>query len=157
MHAGRVLAVAVVALVVTASGCGTTRVQRTEVTRIDNARAAHRGAPAPANPDLGTVMERFYQQVEGAHWPFAYAMLSPRYRAALGQDALVARYAAFADLDVSLRQSGDRVVVATVGAKERGAPARARRFEETITLAWDGEDWKIDRIVRRDVSAAGTR
>jgi hypothetical protein len=84
-------------------------------------------------------------------------MLSQRYRAALGQDRFVARYDRFADLDVSLRQFGDRVVVATIGAKERGTPARARRFEETTTLAWDGEDWRIDRIVRREVSPAGTR
>ncbi|HWT04227.1 MAG TPA: hypothetical protein VN224_00590 [Xanthomonadales bacterium] len=121
------------------------------------APAAHHRAPAPANPDLGTVMERFYQQVEGAHWPFAYAMLSPRYRASLTQDRFVALYDRYTDLDVSLRQFGDHIVVATLGAKERGSPPRAHRFEETTTLAWDGEDWKIDRIARRDVTRTGTR
>ena len=156
MRADRVLAVVVLAFVVTASACAPHRL-RTEVSGGYDSPAAHRHAPAPANPDLGTVMERFYQQVEGAHWPFAYAMLSPRYRASIGQDRFVARYGTFADLDVSLRQSGDRVVIATIGAKERGTPPRARRFEETTTLAWDGEDWKIDGIVRRDLSPAGTR
>jgi hypothetical protein len=117
----------------------------------------HVNVPAPANPDLATVMERFYQHVEGAHWRFAYAMLSPGYRKTLDQNRFVARYDRFADLDVSLRQYGDRVVVATVGAKERGSAAAAHRFEETTMLGWDGEDWKIDRIVRRDVKPSGTR
>jgi len=102
-------------------------------------------------------MERFYQQVEGAHWPFAYAMLSPRYRSSLSQDRFVALYDRYGDLDVSLRQHGDRVVVAMLGAKERGGAAHAHRFEETTTLAWDGEDWKIERIARRGVTPAGTR
>jgi hypothetical protein len=102
-------------------------------------------------------MERFYQQIEGAHWPFAYAMLSPRYRATLGQDRFVARYGRFADLDVSLRRFGDRTVVATIAAKERGKTAPAQHFEERTTLVWDGEDWRIDGIARRDVKPAGTR
>ena len=156
MRADRVAVMAGLAFVLAAVGCTPARTTLSASTETV-APAARHHAPAPANPDLGTVMERFYQQIEGAHWPFAYAMLSPRYRATLDQDHFVARYSGFADLDVSLRQSGDRVVIATIGAKERGAAARARRFEETITLAWDGEDWKIDRIVRRDVSPAGTR
>jgi hypothetical protein len=155
MRANRVVAVAL-ATVVAAAGCTPHR-PRADVSGTYGSPAPHRRAPAPANPDLGTVMERFYQQIEGAHWPFAYAMLSPRYRATLGQDRLVARYDTFADLDVSLRQYGDRVVVAAIGARQRGMPTRVRRFEETATLAWDGEDWTIDRIVRRDVSPAGTR
>lgn len=156
MRADRVLAVASLAFALAVAGCAPHHV-RTEVSGVYASSAPHRLAPAPANPDLGTVMERFYQQIEGAHWPFAYAMLSRRYRASITQDRFVARYSAFAELDVSLRQYGDRVVVATIGAKERGSSARARRFEETTTLAWDGEDWTIDRIVRRDVSRAGTR
>ncbi len=156
MRADRVLAVAALVCVVAAAGCAPRRL-RTEVSAGYASSAPHRLAPSPANPDLGTVMERFYQQIEGAHWPFAYAMLSRRYRASVSEDRFVARYSAFADLDVSLRQYGDRVVVATIGAKERGTPSHARRFEETTTLAWDGEDWAIDRIVRRAVSRAGTR
>jgi hypothetical protein len=158
MRADRVLAVAVFVCVVAASGCAPHRLH-TEASGGYDSPAPHRvaPAPAPANPDLGTVMERFYQQIEGAHWPFAYAMLSRRYRASISQDRFVAQYSAFGELDVSLRQYGDRVVVATIGAKERGTPARARRFEETTALAWDGEGWTIDRIVRRDVSRAGTR
>jgi hypothetical protein len=155
MRADRVAVVAL-ALVVVSAGCTPARTTLSASTETV-APAARHHALAPANPDLGTVMERFYQQIEGAHWPFAYAMLSPRYRAALDQDRFVARYASFADLDVSRRQDGDRVVVATIGAKERGTPPRARRFAETTTLAWDGEDWKIDRIERRELSAASTR
>ena len=155
MQAQRVVLVAVLALAVAgACGCASPR-ERASVAA--ETVAPHRHAPAPANPDLGTVMERFYQQVEGAHWRFAYAMLSPRYRAALDQDRFVARYDRYTDLDVSLRQYGDRVVVATLGAKERAGPPRAHRFEETTTLAWDGEDWTIERIVRREVSSASTR
>jgi|GEM_PF-1915662 len=156
MRANRVFVIAVLAVLAAAAGCTPPRVTTT-VNRGTVAPAAHRHAPAPVNPDLGTVMERFYQQVEGAHWPFAYAMLSPRYRAALDQDRFVALYERYTDLDVSLRQLGDHVVVAMLGAKERGAAPRAYRFEETTTLAWDGEDWRIDRIVRRDVTRTGTR
>ena len=156
MRADRVAVVAGLAFIVLAAGCTQARTTLSASTETV-APAARHHAPAPANPDLGTVMERFYQQIEGAHWPFAYAMLSPRYRAALDQDHFVARYNGFADLDVSLRQYGDRVVLATIGAKERSDPARALRFEETAALVWDGEDWKIDRIVRRAVSPARTR
>jgi hypothetical protein len=158
MRANRVVIV-VAALAVASTSGGCTPRQRLPAGAVERtvAPAAHHRAPAPANPDLETVMERFYQQIEGAHWPFAYAMLSPRYRAALRQDQFVARYDRFADLDVSLRRFGDRVVVATIAAKERGSAAPARHFEERTTLAWDGEDWRIDDIVRRDVKPAGTR
>jgi hypothetical protein len=156
MRADRVAVVAGLAFILVAAGCTPARTTLSASTETV-APAARHHAPAPANPDLGTVMERFYQQVEGAHWSFAYAMLSPRYQAALAPDPFIARYASFADLDVSLQQYGDRVVVATIGAKERGTPPRARRFAEKTTLAWDGEDWKIDRIERRELSAARTR
>jgi hypothetical protein len=151
-----VLIVAAVVGLAAAGGCTPHRTHA-EVSGVAASAAQHR-APAPANPDLGTVMERFYEQIEGAHWPFAYAMLSQRYRASLSQDAFVARYDGFADMDVALRQrGGDRIVVATIAAKERGAAGRARRFEETATLGWDGDDWRIDRIARRDLTPAGTR
>ena len=156
MRAHRVVMAAAAIGLVAAGGCASQRAPAT-LSATTESPAAQRRAPAPANPDLGTVMERFYQQVEGAHWPFAYAMLSRRYRASLDQDRFVAQYDRFADLDVALRQRGDRVVVATIGAKDRGGAAGAHRFEETATLAWDGEDWRIDRIVRRDVTAPGTR
>ncbi len=156
MRTDRAVVVAALAFVLAAAGCAPPKPTVTVSHGHVGTVAPHRAGP-PANPDLASVMERFYQQIEGAHWPFAYAMLSPRYRASISQDAFVARYAGFADLDVSIRQSGDRVVVAALGAKERGTPARARRFEEKTTLTWDGEDWKIDRIARGDVSSAHTR
>lgn len=155
-RAPRAAIVAAVVFVAGAGGCAPHR-PHGEISGGFGSPAAHHRAPAPADPDLATVMERFYQQVEGAHWPFAYAMLSRRYRVALDQDRFVALYEGYTDLDVSLRQFGDRVVVATLGAKDRGAAPRAHRFEETTTLAWDGEDWRIDRIVRRDVTPGGTR
>src|SRR3979409_623699 len=129
MRVNRVVVVSALAFVVGAAGCGEPGAHM-----LPGAPAAPPAAPprspAPVTPDLGTVMERFYQQIEGAHWPFAYAMLSPRYRATIGQERFVARSDTCGDLDVALRQYGDRVVVATIGAKQRGAPARARRFEE---------------------------
>jgi len=154
MRADRIFAIAMLALPALAAGCGPSRAHAIAGSTV--APAAHRHAPAPGNPDLGTVMERFYQQIEGAHWPFAYAMLSPRYRASLSQDRFVAMYERYTGLDVSLRQSGDRVVVASLGATERGART-AHRFEETTTLSWDGEDWKIERIARRDITRTGRR
>ncbi|MDQ6944022.1 MAG: hypothetical protein M3169_16110, partial [Candidatus Eremiobacteraeota bacterium] len=68
MQAKRLVLAAVLALAVTgACGCASHRV-RTEISGGYDSPAPHRHAPAPADPDLGTVMERFYQQVEGAHW-----------------------------------------------------------------------------------------
>ena len=156
MRARRILAVAALAVVVAAGGCAPHRV-RTEISGGYDAPAARRHAPAPAEPDLATVMERFYQQVEGGHWRFADAMLSPRLRAQLGENGLRSRYETIGNLDVTLRQENARTVVAMLGAKERGGAAHAHRFEETTTLAWDGEDWKIERIARRGVTPAGTR
>jgi hypothetical protein len=155
MQAKRVVLVAVLGLLAAAAGCAPRRAHVIAGPTV--APSAQRHVPAPANPDLGTVMERFYQQVEGAHWPFAYAMLSPRYRAALDQNRFVALYDRYTDMDVKLRQFGDRTVVAMVAAKERAMPQHAHVFEETTTLAWDGEDWTIARIARRDVTRTGTR
>lgn len=112
---------------------------------------ANAPAPAPADPDLGTVMERFYGDVEGGHWAIAYAMLSPRYRRTLSRDDFVAQYARFADVDASLRQSGTRSLVATLTTHDRTDRTRVRRFVETWTLAWDGEDWKLDALRRREI------
>lgn len=117
------------------------------------ARAVHAraNAPAPADPDLGTVMERFYGDVEGGHWAIAYAMLSPRYRRTVGRGDFEAQYARFTDLDASLRQTGPRTVVATLTAHDRADPARVHRFAESWTLAWDGEDWTLDALRRREL------
>jgi hypothetical protein len=154
MRAKRAFVIAVLTFAAGAAGCGPPRAHMLAGPTV--APAAHRHAPAPANPDLATLMERYYQLVEGAHWPFAYAMLSPRYRASLNQDRFVATYDRYADLDVRIHQTSDRVVVATFGAKDRANPSRTHVFEETMTLAWDGEDWKIERIARRDVTRTGT-
>ena len=121
------------------------------------ATQAQRHVPAPKNPDLTVVMERFYQQVTSSHWPFAYAMLSPRLRAALTQQQLVERYQGIVDPNVRARQLSDRTVVAWLDGTERAHPGRPLHVRETVTLAWDGEQWTIDAIERRGVSAGSTR
>jgi hypothetical protein len=102
-------------------------------------------------------MERYYQQVEGQHWKFAYAMLSPRYRGTLSESAFADRYSDVLNPDVQLQQKTDSVVVATLGGRDRVDSGRRRAFEEKVTLAWDGEQWVIDDIRRRDVKPADTR
>jgi hypothetical protein len=118
--------------------------------------AQHR-VPAPKNPDLTEFMERFYQQVTSGRWPFAYAMLSPRLRAALTQQQLVERYQGIVDPNVRARQLSDRTVVAWLDGTERAHPGHPLHVRETVTLAWDGEQWTIDAIERRSVSPNGTR
>jgi hypothetical protein len=120
-------------------------------------RAHQRNVAAPANPDLGTVIERFYQQIEGEHWRFAYAMLSPRYRATLTPEEFQRRYDVLLSPDVTAQQLGGSTVVVRIDAKDRADRTRAIHLEETVKLAWDGEQWTIDRIERRSVSAASTR
>ena len=142
----------VVAAVLCAASCGPAR----HVDANGGATAgpqAHRGAPAPANPDLGTVTERFYQYVEGGHWQFAYAMLSRRYRATLTQNDLKQRYESFSNADVALRHAPGTVVTARLDAIDRNDRSRKLHADEIVKLAWDGEQWTIDDIVRRAASA----
>ncbi len=107
------------------------------------ASSAHHALPAPTNPDLGAVLERYYQQIEGRHWSIAYAMLSPRLRAELPEPSFEARYAAFTNADVTVGESnGTRIQVRLDDA------ARHAGATETVTLKWDGEDWTIDAIDR---------
>ena len=151
MRGYRLLQVATVAVALAAVGCG----------HAANARGgpavhARRAAPAPAYPDLGAVMERFYQQVEDGHWRFADAMLTPRYRASLGPDGVRARYEPLADIDVTLQQRDPRTVITALSALDSGTPRRRRRYRETVKLAWDGEQWLIDSIARSSVTG-GTR
>ncbi len=136
------------------TACSGTR-QSAETSPPPSAGVPQRHVAAPANPDLATVMERFYQQVEGRHWKFAYAMLSPRYRGTLRDSAFVERYVDLDNPDVRLQQKTDRVVIATLDGHDRTDRSRRRTFEETVTLAWDGEQWVIDDIRRRNLSAPG--
>jgi hypothetical protein len=107
---------------------------------------------APQDPDLAAVMERFYQQVQGAHWAFADYMISPVFRGVLGPDGVRGRYQDLADLDVTLQQTEALTVVASLSAKDRANPAHRLRFVETTRLLWDGDQWTIDSIARRDLS-----
>jgi hypothetical protein len=158
MRGERTLSLVVVCLClgVVLAACSGTR-QSADASSPPSASAPKMQAAAPANPDLATVMERFYQQVEGQHWKFAYAMLSPRYRGTLSDSAFVDRYADLVNPDVQLQQKTDRVVVAQVRGRDRLDRARYHGFEETVTLAWDGEQWVIDDIRRRGLNAPGTR
>ncbi len=133
-----------------AAGCGAGRGDGSAAHAASRPRTttaaprAHR--PAPSDPDLSGVIERYYELVEGAHWPFAYAMLSPRLRASLTEAEFEKRYAALIAPDVKARQVGPTTVVTRIDAKD--ASGRARRYDETVAFVWDGEDWKIDRITR---------
>ncbi|HEX3467465.1 MAG TPA: hypothetical protein VHT05_05235 [Candidatus Elarobacter sp.] len=111
--------------------------------------------PAPKNPDLGAVMERYYQLIEGKHWQFAYAMLAPAYRAHVSEDALAQQYAGFSSADIDVRQQSDRVVIVRLDATER-ASGKPVAVQETVTLSWNGADWKIAAISRRSVPPAAT-
>lgn len=118
--------------------------------------APHRTAPAPSNPDLGTVLERFYQQLEGGHWRYAHAMLSARYGALVSEDELRERYASFAFAEITVGQPhGMTVAVELTAPAHAGEAALAVR--ETLSLVWDGEDWKIDRITRRAIDDRSIR
>ena len=98
---------------------------------------------APTNPDLGDVLQRFYEDIEGRHWEIAYAMLSSRLRSTTSEAAFEARYAPFTNADVTVGQpNGLHVAVRLSDA------ARHVATTEHVALAWDGEDWKIDRLDR---------
>ncbi|HTD33090.1 MAG TPA: hypothetical protein VK665_05500 [Candidatus Elarobacter sp.] len=132
-----------VVVAVTAVACGPEH-RAASAPSATAAPRAHR--PAPSDPDLSGVIERYYELVEGAHWPFAYAMLSPRLRASLTQAEFEKRYAALIAPDVKARQVGPATAVTRIDAKD--ASGRARRYDETVAFVWDGEEWKIDRITR---------
>jgi SMI1 / KNR4 family (SUKH-1) len=153
-NASSVVAIAVILITVLAA-CTPPHGERSSTTASAAPQAAS-ARPAPADPDLATVMERFYQQVEGGHWRFADAMLSPRLRAQLGENGLRSRYEAIANLAVTLRQRNARTVVTSVTGTDRADRSRSVRVEETVTLTWDGEQWTIDAITPRSLSP-GTR
>jgi hypothetical protein len=138
------------------TACSGTR-QSAAASSSPPASAPKAHAAVPTDPDLASVMERFYQQVEGQHWKFAYAMLSPRYQRTLSQSAFVDQYADLVNPDVRLQQKTNRVVVASLFARDRLDRARRYSLEETVTLAWDGEQWVIDGVRRRSLNAADTR
>jgi hypothetical protein len=156
MHRFRVLrALAVAMTVIAAVGCTASSASRGAGGGESAAPRAHASAPAPADSDLAAVMERFYQQVEGGHWRIADGMVSPRFRAAFGENAVRTLYEPLADLDVTLRQTSPRTVVTSLTATDRNDRTRKLRFEELVKLRWDGEDWTIDSIARR--ATAGRR
>ena len=153
MRVNRLFSLTTLAVLLAAAGCGPARHSATDGAATATPQTQRRAqAPAPSDPDLGTVMERFYQYVEGAHWQFAYAMLSPRFRATLTQGDLERRYENFADADVALRHSPGTVVTARLSGVDRNDRSRRLLVEEKIKLVWDGEQWTIDDIVRRDHS-----
>jgi hypothetical protein len=154
MRADALAPLVALACVLAVPGCTNPRQADSSSTPVPQAQ---RRAPAPKNPDLTDFMERFYQQVEGSHWAFAYGMLSPRYRQALTQQQLVDRYSGLVDPNVRARQLSDRTVMAWLDGTDRAHPGRALHLTEMVTLAWDGEAWTIDAIERRSVSRGDTR
>lgn len=152
MRANQLFPIATAAAMLVMGGCGPSR-QAAE-SAASTAPQAH--VRAPADPDLGTVTERFYQYVGGGHWKFAYAMLSPRYRATLTEAELMRRYENLANADVALRHTPGTVVIARLDAVDHIDRSRRVRVEEKVRLVWDGEQWTIDDIARRSLSP-GTR
>ncbi|HEX3462856.1 MAG TPA: hypothetical protein VHS78_02215 [Candidatus Elarobacter sp.] len=145
----RFAAAAALAAVVAAGGCGPAHRADSAASATASAPRAHR--PAPPDPDLTAVIERYYELIEGAHWPFAYAMLSARYRASLSQPEFEKRYASLIAPHVKARQVAPTTAVTRIDAHDAADRTRMRRYEETVKFVWDGEEWKIDRIDRREV------
>lgn len=139
MRVGRLLLAAAFAVVLSA-GCAS---------GSGGSSASASPQPAPTNPDLGAVLENFYQQIEDEHWSFAYAMLSARYRARVSQGAFVDRYRDIANLNVTvLQDTASRVVQVTLEGTKAGDPAKHVNQVERVRLAWDGQEWTIDDIRR---------
>jgi hypothetical protein len=142
MRAHRFVSIAVALAVVLNAGCASTPQRHT---------APSSRAPAPADPDLGSVLERFYEGIEDRRWAFAYAMLSPRYERALSRRDFTALYDRYADVDVAIRQTTSRSAVANLTVKEGSGTAARHHVEETWTFAWDGERWMLDGLQRREL------
>jgi hypothetical protein len=135
----RVLSLAATCAVLLATGC---------VSGTASSSATPAPKPAPSNPDLGSVLEIFYQQIEGEHWPFAYAMLSARYKARLSQSAFTDRYRDIAGLNVSVQQTSDRGADVALDGHDADHPSVPVAAVEHVRLAWDGQGWTIDAITR---------
>ncbi|HTD37625.1 MAG TPA: hypothetical protein VK669_08915 [Candidatus Limnocylindrales bacterium] len=138
-------AVAVLSIVLIA-GCGSDH--RASTTLLGTKIGAHAHRPPPSDPDLTVPIERYYQFVEEGRWPYAYAMLSPRYRALLSEAQFELRYARMSSADVHARQVSPSTVVTRIDPSDAERRAGMRSFDETVRMTWDGEDWKIDRITR---------
>lgn len=145
-------AVAVLAIVLIA-GCGSEH--RATTTLLGTKTGAHAHHPPPSDPDLTVPIERYYQFVESGRWPYAYAMLSPRYRASLSEAQFELRYARLGSADVHARQVSPSTVVTRIDPSDAERRTGTRSLEEVVRMVWDGEDWKIDGITRRAASAAG--
>ena len=156
MRAVRLFTMVAVAAILAAGGCGPSRHAASDGA-ASAPPAVQRRAPAPADPDLGTVTERFYQYVQGGHWVFAYAMLSPRYRESVTQTDLMHRYEQFADADVALRHVPGTTVTARIDGTDRRDRSRRVRIDEALKFVWDGEQWRIDDIARRDAPVTPSR
>jgi hypothetical protein len=136
----RVLSLAAACAVLALAGCVSATTSSSSATPAPK--------PAPTDPDLGSVLETYYQQVEDEHWRFAYAMLSSRYKAQLSQDAFTDRYRDIAGLNVTVRQLSDREADATLEGTDADDPGTHIAEVEHVRLAWDGQGWRIDAITR---------
>jgi len=150
MRGYRLTSLLLVVALIAGSGC----TQRDAAVDAKHAAPARRASPPP-NPDFTAVIERYYQQVESAHWRFAYAILSARYRRKITEAQLESLYSRFHELSVAARQTSDRTLTTALDGRDRMG-RRVPPYEEKITMDWDGEEWTIDAIARPDFSP-GTR
>ncbi|BDE07552.1 hypothetical protein WPS_28280 [Vulcanimicrobium alpinum] len=130
---------AVVLTVLLAAGCAPHA--------ASTASTTHPATP-PGEPDFTALVERFYGQVEAAHWVPAGAMLSGGARSGISDAQLAERYRDFSDADVNARETSGRTVAVTLTAPARGGrPARV--VHERLHFAWNGDAWTIDVLTRR--------
>jgi hypothetical protein len=152
MRGLRVLGTVAILVVLACGGC-TSRGDTGAGSQHASAAGSVRPKPAPTDADLGSVLERYYQYVEGGHWRFAHEMLSPRLRARVSENDLMDRYDAFASSpQVTVRQTSGTALVVWLDGDARADPSRSLHVEEHVTMAWDGEQWTIDSLAPRSLT-----
>ena len=95
--------------------------------------------PEPKNPDLGAVMERYYQGVTSERWAFVHAMLAPKLADRYDTDALKARYGRYRDADVQVQEAHGKTMRTTLRTPTLQAA-------ESATLTWAGDHWEIAQL-----------
>lgn len=95
--------------------------------------------PEPREPDLGAVMERYYEAATSGHWLLVHGMLSQRLGARLDGDALRRRYGPFRDARVRIADAGPKTIRTILRTP-------VLQTTETATLRWDSDRWEIDSL-----------
>jgi hypothetical protein len=153
MRVERSFSVAVLCCALTVAGCtGSHRDGAAAASPAPPAVAAH--SPGPRDGDAAAALERYYQLISSRRWTFAYAMLTPRYRASVDERTFRSAYESLIDPDVRVTKMQDGTLRTTIDGIERNG--RRHSVEETMTVVWDGTQWQIDEIRRREVSPRRT-